>query len=148
MCCDLDSSPILTGCTFSGNGADYFGGGMYCESGSPTLAECIIAFSTDGGAVYCGSGGAATLACCDVFGNAGGDWFGCIADQYGVNGNFSEDPLFCGDLNPDEPYTLHASSPCAPENNPECGLIGAWEVGCGLTPVQATSWGAVKAMYR
>ncbi len=65
-----------------------------------------------------------------------------------MNGNFSADPLFCGDLNPDEPYTLHTESPCAPENNPECGLIGAWGVACGLTAIEPVSWGSVKAMFR
>jgi len=27
-------------------------------------------------------------------------------------------------------YTLQCTSPCAPENNPDCGLIGALQVGC------------------
>ncbi len=39
-------------------------------------------------------------------------------------------------------------SPCEPEHNPACGLIGAWDVGCGVTPVEEVSWGAMKAMFR
>ncbi len=148
MFCMDASSPTLTDCTFSSNQASD-GGGMGCSDSSATLTHCIIAFSQQGEAVYCYDAESdPILMCCDVYGNAGGDWVGCIADQYGINGNISEDPLFCGDLNPDEPYTLHADSPCAPENNPECGLIGAWGAGCGLTPVQAASWGSIKALYK
>ena len=70
----------------------------------------------------------ATLTCCDIYGNAGGDWVGCIADQYGINGNISEDPLFCdlpgGDLH------LNENSPCAAPQQPTCGQIGALGIGC------------------
>ena len=147
--CAGTASPTFLCCTFSGNTADDLGSAVCSRyDASPTLTGCVIAFSTSGPAVSCAYGGTVALSCCDVYGNVDGDWVGCIADQYGVDGNLSEDPLFCGDLNPEEPYTLHASSPCAPENNSECGLIGAWGVGCGLTPVQAISWGAIKAMFR
>jgi hypothetical protein len=64
-----------------------------------------------------------------------------------VNDNFSENPLLCGDDNPTEPLTLHSDSPCAEANNPTCGLVGAWDVGCD-TPVEAKSWGGIKAMFR
>ena len=149
MSCWYSSSPTLTNCTFSSNQAHAVGGGMSCSDSSPSFTNCIIAFSQPGRAVYCEDATSSpALTCCDVYGNAGGDWVGCIADQYGVNGNFSEDPLFCGDLNPDEPYTLHSDSPCAPEDNPECGLIGAWGVACGLTAVEPVSWGAIKGMFR
>ena len=150
MACTSSSSPMLVRCTFSENhNHEDEGGGISCySSSSPTLTNCIVAFSTPGEAIYCSASGSATLTCCDVYGNAGGDWVGCIADEYGVDGNFSADPLFCGDLNPDEPYTLHTDSPCAPDNNPECGLIGAWGVGCGLTAVEPVSWGAIKAMFQ
>jgi hypothetical protein len=102
-----------------------------------------------GEALFCGDVASdPALTCCDVYGNAGGDWVGCIADQYGINGNFSEDPLFCdmsgGDL------TLCANSPCLPTGN-SCGvLIGAHDQGCPdcSSPVKPTSWGAIKALYR
>ncbi|MEE8573257.1 MAG: right-handed parallel beta-helix repeat-containing protein [Gemmatimonadota bacterium] len=149
MACS-SSAPTLMGCTFSGNQADYRGGGVCCSySSSPDFTNCIIAFSQRGEAVCCGEGAASTptLSCCDLYGNVGGDWVGCIADQNGANDNFSEDPLFCGEDNPDEPLTLHSDSPCAGENNPACGLVGAWGVGCE-SPVEMTSWGAIKAMFR
>jgi hypothetical protein len=57
-------------------------------------------------------------------GNWGINWGGS-AGQYGINGNISEDPLFCDPEAGD--FTLHGDSPCAPYSapNPECGLIGA-----------------------
>jgi hypothetical protein len=51
-------------------------------------------------------------------GNGGGDWVGGIADQHGVRGNISADPLFCD------------------------------PAGCGGMPVEAVSWGVLKALYR
>ena len=48
-----------------------------------------------------------------------------------MNGNLSADPLFC---NPDlADFRLQDDSPCAPGG--ECGLIGAWPVGCGPSTV-------------
>jgi hypothetical protein len=61
--------------------------------------------------------------------------------------NIFEDPLFC-DL-ADEDLTLRGDSPCLPANNPWGELIGAHEQGCEAPiPVEDTSWGAVKALYR
>ena len=88
------------------------------------------------------------LSCCDLCGNSGGDWVGCIEDQFGIRGNISEDPLFCGPDNGD--LTLQDCSPCAPFSppNPEGDLIGAWPVGCGGTPTTRSTWGGVKALFR
>lgn len=83
-----------------------------------------------------------TLLCSDVFGNVGGDWVGCIASQGSAYGNLCADPMFCGpEQNPSLPYSLHSDSPCAPGE--ECGLIGAYVVGCGeLGSVWGQSEGA------
>ena len=97
--------------------------------------------------MYClGEDSMPLLVCCDIYGNAGGDWVDCIADQYGVDGNFSADPLFCdvtaGDL------TLASESPCLPDGNDCHVLIGAHGEGCEESPVKASSWGSIKAMFR
>jgi predicted outer membrane repeat protein len=39
---NVDSSPILINCTFTGNSAAVFGGGIYCAGGSPALTNCIL----------------------------------------------------------------------------------------------------------
>jgi hypothetical protein len=119
---------------------------MHCDNSSPSVSNCIIAFSAMGRAITCESGGAPILTCCDIYGNRGGDWVGRISDQLGINGNFSFDPLFCDDRGDD--FHLDCSSPCAPAHQPDCGLIGAWDVGCGPSRTEAMTWGAVKAMYR
>jgi len=86
--------------------------------------------------------------CCDIFGNGGGDWVGTIADQLGVDGNIWEDPLYCGTASPSNPYELHEDSPCAEGATPDCGLIGAFRVGCSSTTTEESTWGRVKALYR
>ncbi len=132
VACTWTVDPVtLTNCTFSGNWAP-FGAGVYCaETVSLVVEQTIIAFGTPGEAVYCVPGAGATLTCCDVYGNGGGDWVGCLAGQNGVRGNIALDPLFCADGD----LRLHPNSPCAPDYNPACGLIGAWPVGCGPVSV-------------
>jgi hypothetical protein len=142
------SELTITNATFSGNEC-FSDDGIVSLDGesSASIGNSIIAFTTNGRAVKCvDAGSSADLTCCDLYDNEGGDWVGCIASQYGINGNISEDPLFC-DIASDD-FTLHLDSPCAPDYNPECGLIGAWGVGCGLSAVEPASWGSIKAMFR
>jgi hypothetical protein len=141
------SSVVLINCTFVANRATWGGGLCSRRNATCSLHNTIIAFSQRGGAVYCDYGGVASLWCCDLYGNVDGNWVGCVADQYGINGNISEDPLFCDPTYFD--LTLHEDSPCAPFTPPneECDLIGAWPVGCGPTAVRMGTWGAIKAMF-
>jgi hypothetical protein len=61
--------------------------------------------------------------------------------------NLSTDPIFC--LTADPPLSLRSDSPCAEENNPVCGRIGALGVGCyAPVPVLDASWGSVKYRFR
>jgi len=133
-------------CTFTNNEGRSRGSGLSVDYvGTVALSHSIVTFNIGGAGVHCGDG-SASLTCCDVFGNEGGDWVGCIADYAGIDGNLSLDPLLCdwpgGDLH------LQLGSPCAPEYNPACGLIGALPVGCGQTPVERTTWGRLKAVFR
>jgi predicted outer membrane repeat protein len=137
-------------CTLVRNKGAIEGGGIVISSPLSlriSLSNTIIAFSSYGGAISCNDGLHIGLSCCDVFGNVGGDWVGCIADQKGIDGNIWKDPLFCQDQNPDLPWALRADSPCAPENNSECGLIGAYGVGCIATATASASWSRLKALY-
>jgi len=151
------TAPSLLACTLVRNAASGAGAGIFAWEGTVSLANCIVAFSRSGEAVFCGGAGEATLACCDVYGNAGGDWVGCLGSQLGSEGNLSADPQFC-DLEQGD-FTVSEDSPCAPGHNPECGLIGAWPVGCiastvpdddgppGETPAGG-SWGRIKNLFR
>jgi len=160
-------------CVVAGNGAETYGGGLFLGSGTgsvtnvtvgrntalhgsglycsanaaPYIANSIIAFNAFGGALQCNEDvGSLMLSCCDLYGNGGGDWVGCIAGFEGIDGNLCEDPLFCGVLEGD--FSIDAASPCAPGNNPQCGLIGALGVGCETSTVRPASWGEIKSMFR
>jgi hypothetical protein len=121
----------VSGCTMSDNqGASEVE--LVREYGTGTtitllLDHSVLAFRDGGYPVACTGEGIVTEAvCCDIFGNEGGDWVGCIAQHYGVDGNVSLDPLFCGGS---DGYRLQEGSPCAPGGT--CtDLIGAWPVGC------------------
>jgi hypothetical protein len=69
-----------------------------------------------------------TIRCSDIYGNASGDWTDCIEGDLGQAGNISEDPLFCDSYG--NVCLIESDSPCAPEHNPACGLIGACWVDC------------------
>jgi hypothetical protein len=135
--CCVNSINVLRRCTFEGNRAPNGGSSVDCGCHAvATLERCILAFGLEGGSASIWSDGEIHISCSDIFGNAGGDWVECIAEQYGINGNFSADPLFCeaatGDL------SLHQDSPCMPGQHPlgdECQIIGAWPIGCPISPV-------------
>jgi len=142
------TSPSFSGCTFAYNEATSDIGCWTClgTPSNPPISNCVFAFGTVGRAIDCDTQCHPTLTCCDIFGNHGGNWVGVIADQQGTAGNLCADPLFCdpfaGDLH------IELGSPCAPDANPECGLIGLLGVGCGSTPIQQCSWGRAKALFR
>ena len=122
-------SPQIARCTITGNHANLNGAGIYQSTDAHfTVANSIIAWNDGGPGVVCEGTPHVQLLCTDVYGNSGGDWVGCIADQAGVSGNLSLDPLFCDAAGDD--YTLHSDSPCADDFNPACGRIGSEPVQC------------------
>ncbi|MFC1573145.1 FlgD immunoglobulin-like domain containing protein, partial [Candidatus Eisenbacteria bacterium] len=128
------ASPEFEGCTFFENEAGADGGSaIWClNEGNTAVRNSIIAFGVSGyPPVYCPDH-IPSFTCCDIYGNEGGDWVHHIAGQLGINGNISEDPLFCRETLPEGPLQIQADSPCAPFTppNPECGLIGAWAANC------------------
>lgn len=136
----------LFNCTLAHNGAGSGGGGIYNYGvGYVGIDHTIIALSTSGGS-YGGSAQFYNIACCDFFGNAGGDWNSPINGFYPINNNMSVDPMFCGDYNPSDPWTLDSNSPAFTAS---CGIIGAKDyAGCGVVGTEEESWGAIKKMHR
>jgi hypothetical protein len=120
----------LTNCTFSGNSCPGDGSALTFLVSSPALDNCLIAFNEQSRAVYCDVEGYPTFTCCDIYGNYGGDWVDCFADQLGINGNFSLDPLFCDMASGD--FHLDGYSPCVRYNNDCDATIGALSAGCGF----------------
>ena len=144
------STPLFTGCTMYGNRSTVGSAVMSSDYSTVELLSTIITAGEIGAAIACDATGAASLSCTDVIDNDGGDWVDCIADQYGTDGNFSTEPLFC-DADMDD-FTLRSDSPCLPGNHPDgydCGVIGAFGEGCDEpTAVEHTSWGGVKSLFR
>ncbi|MFC1573403.1 hypothetical protein ACFL6M_07380 [Candidatus Eisenbacteria bacterium] len=186
--CELN----IVSCTFHDNAATQTCGSALVTEGNThaLLSNCIVAFGV-GGSAFCSYGGDVELVCCDIYGNEGGNYVGPVSGQLGVNGNISEDPLFCGTPGPEFDLRVHKDSPCVPFSPPngDCDLIGARPIGCGLdaiaccvaqqcqlateeecislggdwmidplhltcepnpclTPIQRTTWGEVKGLYR
>jgi len=113
------------------------------------LDRCIVTNGA-GAAFACGFENI-YLTCSDIWNNAEGDWNDCAIGGPNDLDNFSADPLFCNPGAGD--YTIDANSPCAASGN-DCGVIvGAFDVGCGVTgipelpPVEATSLSAIKSLY-
>lgn len=151
---DGSCSADITNCTFLGNaGYSSIDGGAAIslhDTGQIAVNNSVLAFQVGplpaiDESTWGVDRDVPLLSCCDIYGNEGGDWVGVIADEYGINGNISEDPLFCD--HPGGDYTLSCASPCAPENNPDCGLIGAWPVACGASPVERTTWGRLRQTF-
>jgi len=140
LCCWGGSSLFVSQCTIAGNTAD--DASAICVPEGSGYGPCPVTVSRSlivGGstrAIYCGTTSVFQITCTDIYANQGGNWSSCAASMFGVDGNISEDPLFC---EADQPYSIRSDSPCAPEHNPECGLIGAWPVACdpptGIEPV-------------
>lgn len=112
----------------------------------PVISHNIVAYNggrnRSGAGIRCGGG--VTLECNDSWGNDYLDYMltaGC--DTTGGR-NFSLDPVFCGATD----YRLGSTSPCAPDSPLGCGLVGAFGVGCAVTPTRRTTWGQLKVRYR
>jgi len=120
-------TPTFTSCTFAANGTLTSHGGafVFLSQSLLQLDHCIMTHTYDIWTALYGQSSSAQVTCTDYWQNEGGSG-GFI--QPGVNGNISEDPLYCGLSQGD--LRIDASSPCTPGQNPECGLIGALPVGC------------------
>lgn len=147
------AAPTIASTTVVDNVAGQ-GSGIFITSGAtPQFSRVIVAFNRGSGGVYCEDMlSTPTFGCMNVFGNEGEQYGGQCADPTGENGNISVDPLFCAPGEDD--YGLCDDSPCAPGNHPDawdCGLIGALGATCGHdcgTPVEAATWGSIKALFR
>jgi hypothetical protein len=86
------------------------------------------------------------IACCNFSGNAEGDWEDEIAPLLNNDGNFSEDPQYCGSIGTGN-ISLQSDSPCLAAHNDCAQQIGAMPMGCGSSASLVSSWSQVKALY-
>ncbi len=148
--CHGNAVAEFVNCTLYGNSAVGNGAAILAQNYAQVLiSRSIMAFCSGEHTVHRRDSATVTAECCDAYGNpTGTDWTSGLAGQLGTAHNMCADPLFCLDLNPGEPLTLRASTPCI---MPDCGApkpIGARSVGCEVTTVEPASWGAIKARYR
>jgi hypothetical protein len=164
-----DSDVTVSGCTFSDNEAvrggglamvgsnltmvtctlanneGVFGSSVWFEGSTATIEQCVLAFGRSGQCIWGGT--PETFHCC-VFGNENGD------DLPGTpHDNLFLDPLICGLYGADGGnMSLCSNSPCLPSsvNNPWGLQIGSRVQGCPDcdSPVGASSWGTIKALFR
>ncbi len=146
---------VFRNCSFIRNSAEHAAAGLICyEFAHGSVEDCvfydnygdalevswaqsflnvdntIVAFN-EGYGILTGDPVTIEIDCCDVFGNGQGNYQG-IEDQTGINGNISEDPLFCNEGGVDEPLSISENSPCLPANNDCAQLIGPCATGCEL----------------
>ena len=151
--CDAD----VENCTFYGNSfastfhsnevgrstpitSDVGGAALALAGSSTLLAHLIVANSkvTDvpGATVIACLGSAnVQVSCSNIHGTVGAaNWSGCVAGKFGLDGNISEDPLFCEPVNGD--FALAWSSP---SRTAHCGMQGALLYGCPTAVDDPTS---------
>jgi hypothetical protein len=138
--CFSGADATVANCTFADNGTH----NVWCDTASPTIQYCILAFSTTGLAVYCETGTETPyIHHCFVYGNAESDTL-CGGNYHDI---VNADPLFCdmdgGDL------TLCSDSPCL-AGATWGSLVGARDQGCGPcgNATEPATWGSIKATYR
>jgi len=99
------SSPTIANCTITGNDALY-GGGVHCVAASPMIANTIVAFNSSG--INTVGSGTPVLRHNCVYGNTSSNYYGLI-DPTGTDDNISADPKLAGPafgnvhLQPDSP---------------------------------------------
>lgn len=112
-------------------------GGAIWRHDDNQIENNLIAFN-DAVGIDC-LGGSAGIACNDVWENTRegvpANYAGACGDLTGIDGNLSEDPLFCD--GPARRLDLQSSSPCAETGS--CGLIGALPSGCATSGVSPAS---------
>jgi len=113
-------------------------------SGVISVSNSVLAFN-DGLVPIACDGTLPTLSACCFYETGDPD---AMCEPYDPETLLLEDPLFCGFYAGD--YTLCLNSPCLVPNNDWGVQIGAHGWGCDAcdSPVEATSWGAIKAMFR
>jgi hypothetical protein len=140
--------PVIENNTLWGNSA-FLGGALYQEESDvapdPGVTQVhfnILGGSLQGHGVFVHEDYKMVLDCNCVHGNAGAAYAGVSP---GLN-DITDDPLLCDVSSGD--FHLASNSPCAPPGPGGCGLIGAFDVGCGPIGIEALSWGTIKALYR
>ena len=139
-------SVTLTGCTVVGNQADIAAEGAAFGGLGVEISETIAADNLPEAGFTCVESMLLSdlenrvTSTCDLRWQPG--WAGYLQDQLDdpANGNLHSDPLICFESGGSWAALLGvaANSPCLPQNNDGCGLIGAYGEACGPVAVPET----------
>jgi hypothetical protein len=127
-------------CTLAGNDVDQV---LVYSDSEVVITNCLITDSPVGLPVALDTTEGVVVNRSACFGNAGGDSLDCYYTDV-----IFDDPLYCDDAQSD--YRLCEDSFALPENNAWVEQLGALGAGCPPcgTPVEESTWGAVKALFR
>lgn len=125
---------LIENCTISTGYTGTDEGMIAITGGNPIIRNTIITYSFQGKAIIAFPGASVypnfTIENTDIYGNGGGDWTEKIYHLAHINGNISEDPLFCADTTRN--FHINEKSFCN-ANHPlnSTGMqIGFYGVGC------------------
>jgi hypothetical protein len=142
--CDV-GDVLIDRCTLANN----TGGGAAAsvtsgQCSGASLTSCVLAFNDCPVPIACTDALPTIASCC--FYESGDPEAMC--EPYDPAALVLEDPLFCNLYAGD--FTLCLNSPCLVPNNDWGVQVGALGWGCDAcdTPVERTSWGNIKAMFR
>lgn len=125
---------VISSCTFASNVADI--GSSIFSVGELVVSNSVFSYGIDKPSESYPERvdpcvvGVVSISCTNVFGNSTGDWIGTLTPFDNMNGNFSNNPLFCDTAVGD--YHIATESPCYPANNACNRLIGALSAACSL----------------
>ncbi|MEZ5063410.1 MAG: hypothetical protein R3B81_01695 [bacterium] len=145
------SGGVLRGNTFVECFADAVGSVLAIDQELTERLEMdhnVFAYNSGAPALFLGPSSEQPIAGCNLFwDNEEGNWYLYESDET----DLFVDPRLCDLINGSEftgDLSVADASPCLPSNS-SCGeLIGARGEGCTDLAVEATTWGAIKGMYR
>ncbi len=136
---DVRAAALIRNNTITSNQSP--GGFALVASGGNRIENNIVAFN-EGTGIFCLGASDFSVACNDVHANSANgspaNYGGSCGDLTGVDGNLSDDPLFCDPAA--RRFELAAGSPCAAG---PCGLIGARPPGCANSGVDPAAGAAL-----
>lgn len=132
----------IAGCTVVRNTGSSLTGGIYITDTAAHTAQLTNSvMSLNSGSPVAGLG--FDISHCIAYQNAGGDSL-----PVAHHDNLFTNPLFC-DVDASD-FSVCADSPCLIAHNPWGELVGAYASGCAGcdSPVEDSTWGSIKSLYR
>ncbi len=156
-----NSSPTITNCILSGNGAKRDGGGIYCSASSPTITNCTLSGNSavlGGGGFYCDNFSFPTITNCTFSGNsAGSSGGGMLCGDYStpkiinciLSGNSATygGGIYCYSTNPTITNCILSGNEAYQGSGFYCYFSSPYVTNCILSGNTASSGGVIQCEY-